>query len=446
MCRSRHASAVVAAVLAVSTQLTLGPTAVLARDGAEAPDCDGTTCYVMVYNTADSILYADAQADCASNYASGTLASATSAELTTKFVDIWTASGLSSHLWIGLNDIAVEGTYVWEGGEAFAYTNWAAGEPSGASEDCVYMRTTGDVGEWNDWACATPFNRNWMCQYPDPNHCPDPAADANSNGVLDCDEKHPTLTLSTHADVDDCTRGAVPVASITTAPHGDVPSADVHIVRELLSGPAGAGAPVTVIGDTLGLRKAVAPGTYDVNLVAYSTEGGGSTTTTVRIVVTCPGSSGSSNTLAVRADLAGFEAADFDAALVDSAKDSVAAALGVDVADVTWNGVTDVNEGAHARLDFDMDIPDSHLADPRTVSATLDATNHADGSDAVRALAFEALGRLVSRSANVCCTATYEVGRQCDGVCPGVPCFGDEDCSAGQVCNGDNECEDAAGA
>jgi hypothetical protein len=40
-------------------------------------------------------------------------------------------------LWIGLNDVAMEGEFGWVGGEAVDYTNWSAGEPRGnfPSED-----------------------------------------------------------------------------------------------------------------------------------------------------------------------------------------------------------------------------------------------------------------------------------------------------------------------
>ncbi|WP_271856429.1 HYR domain-containing protein, partial [Patiriisocius marinus] len=51
---------------------------------------------------------------------------------------------------IGYNDVATEGTFVWQSGDAAAYTNWAAGEPD-ASTDKDYTQM--DVlGEWNTLA------------------------------------------------------------------------------------------------------------------------------------------------------------------------------------------------------------------------------------------------------------------------------------------------------
>ena len=41
-----------------------------------------------------------------------------------------TFGGTSRTLWIGLNDLTVEGTFVWSSGEAVTYTNFAPGEPN----------------------------------------------------------------------------------------------------------------------------------------------------------------------------------------------------------------------------------------------------------------------------------------------------------------------------
>ena len=51
--------------------------------------------------------------------------------------------------WIGYNDVAVEGSFVWTSGETPGYTNWAAGEPNDCceGEDGVQMYAD---GSWND--------------------------------------------------------------------------------------------------------------------------------------------------------------------------------------------------------------------------------------------------------------------------------------------------------
>ncbi|MFZ5477905.1 MAG: MopE-related protein, partial [Myxococcota bacterium] len=55
--------------------------------------------------------------------------------------------------WIGLSDVATEGTFVWQESAA-TYTDWRAGEPNdyGGNEDCGAYATSG--GQWNDKDCA----------------------------------------------------------------------------------------------------------------------------------------------------------------------------------------------------------------------------------------------------------------------------------------------------
>jgi hypothetical protein len=57
--------------------------------------------------------------------------------------------------WIGLNDIAVEGMFVWPDGTPATYTNWNEGEPNdaGGIEDCVEIGSA--TGGWNDVPCDT---------------------------------------------------------------------------------------------------------------------------------------------------------------------------------------------------------------------------------------------------------------------------------------------------
>lgn len=66
----------------------------------------------------------------------------------------WLVSTFSSlartAMWIGLNDAAVEGTFVWSSGEPVSFTAWDAGQPSDptGSNDFVIMFPS--IGFWDD--------------------------------------------------------------------------------------------------------------------------------------------------------------------------------------------------------------------------------------------------------------------------------------------------------
>ena len=60
----------------------------------------------------------------------------------------------NQHIWLGANDLATEGTYVWQGsGLAMTYSKWNPGEPNGGTgENCANL--WGHVDTWNDWNCG----------------------------------------------------------------------------------------------------------------------------------------------------------------------------------------------------------------------------------------------------------------------------------------------------
>jgi cysteine-rich repeat protein len=62
----------------------------------------------------------------------------------------------SGEVWVGANDLAMEGTFIWHNGEPWTYVNgtapWASAEPNnnGGNEDCVEIMSD---GLFNDRPC-----------------------------------------------------------------------------------------------------------------------------------------------------------------------------------------------------------------------------------------------------------------------------------------------------
>ena len=54
----------------------------------------------------------------------------------------------SVRLWLGLNDAATEGTFVYTSGASFVFSNWESGEPNGQGDEDYVMKYTN--GPWND--------------------------------------------------------------------------------------------------------------------------------------------------------------------------------------------------------------------------------------------------------------------------------------------------------
>ena len=103
--------------------------------------------------------WADARAYCQAS--GGELASIHSAEdnaevyaLIQRNSDFHASHGRYPGTWIGFNDKAREGTWVWSDGSPTDYVNFQSGEPnSGAAENCVFFYS-GHGDEWADVACS----------------------------------------------------------------------------------------------------------------------------------------------------------------------------------------------------------------------------------------------------------------------------------------------------
>jgi hypothetical protein len=66
--------------------------------------------------------------------------------------------------WLGLNDQASEGVFVWSDASPLDYTSWAGGEPNNAgNEDCVHVPEWAG-GSWNDLPCSQ--ESRYICELP----------------------------------------------------------------------------------------------------------------------------------------------------------------------------------------------------------------------------------------------------------------------------------------
>ncbi len=66
-----------------------------------------------------------------------------------------------TYTWIGLNDMANEGTFQWADGSTAAYRPWAGDQPDdeGGNEDCVLLAYS---NFFDDYGCAKTYN--FLCE------------------------------------------------------------------------------------------------------------------------------------------------------------------------------------------------------------------------------------------------------------------------------------------
>lgn len=77
--------------------------------------------------------------------------------------ELWAKATFGGYtFWIGMNDIAVEGSWGWTSGEPVTYTNWGGGEPNNYGNEDWAVMNWGGAG-WNDWCsgCSSLGIAEW---------------------------------------------------------------------------------------------------------------------------------------------------------------------------------------------------------------------------------------------------------------------------------------------
>jgi hypothetical protein len=66
-------------------------------------------------------------------------------------------------VWIGFNDRATEGTFVWDESSSSTFINWASGQPDNfLDEDCTVLDPHTSTGSWDDIDCED--SRSFVCE------------------------------------------------------------------------------------------------------------------------------------------------------------------------------------------------------------------------------------------------------------------------------------------
>ena len=120
-----------------------------------------------MYISPNKLKWSEARSSC-TEYG-GQLAEVESEDKMTAIAEAKTSAGFTDALWIGLSDLAKEGTFVWAStGKPAVYTNWLKGEPNGGgNENCGQIwhpSWTGNGNKWNDEPCTRTYN--FLCEKP----------------------------------------------------------------------------------------------------------------------------------------------------------------------------------------------------------------------------------------------------------------------------------------
>ena len=109
-------------------------------------------------------MWNDAEADCVSE--GGHLVSIESLNENNVVYNLrGTGTSFGDDIWIGLNDKAVENSFVWSDGTVSSYRYWSDNKPDGDS-DCTKMISS---GKWDDYYCSVFFFRHrYVCETQSP--------------------------------------------------------------------------------------------------------------------------------------------------------------------------------------------------------------------------------------------------------------------------------------
>ena len=148
--------------------------------------------------------WADARADCQSR-GSDLATITTVAENAAAFAAVTAGGGYINGgvgTWIGLNDQAQEGNWVWADGSTSSYRNWGGPEPNGGTgENCAALWLSYQSGaQWNDAPCgmSSQYVNGYLCQgaHDVPTHSlafqTNNINDANSGGSVTIEAKDRT--------------------------------------------------------------------------------------------------------------------------------------------------------------------------------------------------------------------------------------------------------------
>ena len=117
----------------------------------------GSKCYHLSTNT---LLYDSARESCR-GFGGGSKLATINTGAENEFVrQLLHGSSNTDSVLIGLNDVADEGTFRWQGGKEVEWTNWGDAQPTGiGDEDCVILMHD---GTWHDRECSIS-GRRYVC-------------------------------------------------------------------------------------------------------------------------------------------------------------------------------------------------------------------------------------------------------------------------------------------